>query len=76
MATKKIGITVDDWKVKHFEKELKERGFETVEVTSLSALASGTSLLAVYCTEEEYTAKKEVVRRVCVKMETTLKRMN
>lgn len=73
---KKIGITVDDWKVKHFEKELKACGFERIEVTSLGSVAKGTTLLAVFCKEEDFKTKKEVVRRMCVKLEHTLKRMN
>jgi nitrogen regulatory protein PII len=64
---KKVGITIDDWKKDKFLKELSTAGFKDV---TISKLPYKCLLLAIMVEPE----KVETVRRLCVKLQTTIRR--
>jgi hypothetical protein len=64
---KKVGITIDDWKETAFVKELHAQGFTDM---TISKMPHKCKLISVHVEPD----KVETVRRLCVKLQHTIKR--
>ena len=69
---KNIGIVADNYKVARFEKELNSAGY-AVEKT---AAPKETTLMKVWCSNDEYETVKKKIHSICIKVEAHFKRSN
>lgn len=66
---KKVGIAVDNYKIKKFKKALADLGYTEVEV---SPLFENTSLLNVQVPDD----KVHDIHKLCIKLQTDFNRSN
>lgn len=65
--TKKIGIAFDDYKEQHYKKELNARGMR--DFTVGPGVTPDTRSAIIIVDAADFAAKKEEIRRMCVKLE-------
>jgi len=71
---KKIGITVDAYKLAKYQEALEKLGFEeNVDFESTKILRDGTMLIGIFVTEKEFVNTTQLIQDMCVRLELAFK---
>lgn len=71
---KKIGITVDAYKLDKYKEALEKLGFEkNVDFETTQIFRDGTMLIGVYVPPAEFTSTTKLIQDMCTRLELAFK---